>query len=71
MRDLQNPHTVAFYASMYEAQQAGEDYAQAFAAYVQSSYPRTGSSEDYAMWSASGYADAADRVVRDMPVWEA
>jgi hypothetical protein len=71
IQSLQNPHTVAYYAAQYEAQQAGQDYTAAFAAYVNTSYPRAGSPEDYAVWSAGGYADAADRVVRDLPVWEA
>jgi len=67
---LQNPHTVAYYAAMYEADQAGREYGAAYAAYAVSAR-RDGSPEDYATWLASGYADAAYRVVRNMSVWEA
>lgn len=70
MLDLQNPHTVTYWAAMYEAKQAHAEWREAWAAFTGPA-ARSGSPEDYAMWFASGYADAAERVIRDMPVWEA
>lgn len=71
MFDLQNRHTVAYWAAMYEAKQAERDFSEAWGAFRATGHMSLGSPEDYAMWSAGGYADAAQRLVRDMPVWEA
>ena len=65
---LTNPHTRAYYAAMYEAEQAERDFTAALDAF-RATGARTGTSEDYAVWHAGGYADAAQRRVRDMSVW--
>jgi hypothetical protein len=70
MFNLQNPHTVAYYAAMYEMDYADAEYRQSYAAFTDSG-ARAGSPEDYNTWATAHYADAAQRVVRDMPVWEA
>lgn len=70
MWDLQNEHTVAFYAAQYEAEQAERDTREAHDAYRDTNY-RSGSAEDYALWSACGYLNATEKLVRDLSVWEA
>lgn len=70
MHDLQNPRTVAYWAAHYEAAQALRDSSAAWAAFQQTGQ-RVYSPEDYALWSAHGYAVTAAYVVRDLPVWEA
>lgn len=68
---LDNPHTVAFYAAAYEADQADRDFREAHAARMAQSVTDTNQVAEYAMYSATGYADAAERLVRALPVWEA
>ena len=68
MADLSNPHTVAYYAAQYEAEQAERDYSEAYA-YMQTR-PHHNYTAEYATWSSGGYADTAHHLVRDMPVWE-
>lgn len=63
---LTNEHTRAYYAAMYEAEQAERDFSEIYEALMGAAY----GPEDYALWSIGGYIDAAQRVVRDMPVWE-
>jgi hypothetical protein len=46
------------FASMLEAWQAERDYSAAFEAFIESG-ARAGSPQDYALWSAGGYFDAA------------
>lgn len=64
------PETLAWYAACLEAEQAERDFTEAHRA-MKSTGGRAGSPQDYAVWAGGGYADAADRLVRDMPVWEA
>lgn len=68
MWDLQNPHTVAYYAAMYEAEQAARDFVDAHHIFLTT--PTWGSDQDYAMWHAGAYLDTAEQLVEDMPVWE-
>lgn len=68
MADLSNPHTVAYYAAQYEADQAARDFTDAHHAFL--TEPTWGSDQDYAAWHAGAYLDTAERLVRDMPVWE-
>lgn len=70
MMNLQHPHTVAYYAALYEADQAYRDYSETHEEFI-SSGGRAGSPLDYAVWSTAGYAHTAHLAVRDMPVWEA
>lgn len=67
---LTNPHTRAYYAACYEAQQAERDFSDAYAAFM-STGARAGSPEDYAVWSTGRYADSASQTVRNMLVWGA
>lgn len=69
MYDLSSPRTRAYYAAMYEAEQAERDYSSAYRRMAWAG-ALAGSPEDYAVFSAGGYADSAHRVVRDMPVME-
>lgn len=70
MYDLQDPHTVAYWAAQYEAEQADRDFSEQFIA-VKGMRRAEYTPADYALWSAGGYADSALRVVREMPVWDA
>lgn len=70
MKDLQNPHTVAYYAAVYEAEQADRDFGEAYRALQATGFHR-GGPEDYATWSVGGYVRHAQRLVRRLPVWEA
>ena len=70
MFNLQNPGTVAYYAAQYEALAAEADFVAAHAAWRDEPSATLWTALEYAMWSASGYIDAADRVTRAMPVWE-
>lgn len=70
MRNFQDSSTAAYWAAVYEAEQAARDFGEAYRAFVASG-ARAGSPADYAVWSTSAYAEACDRLVRTMPVWEA
>lgn len=63
-----HPSALGYYAALLEAAQAERDLNEAWCALVASG-ERAGSPEDYALWHAGAYADAAHRVVRDLPVW--
>lgn len=69
MFNLQNPHTVEFMAAMYEANQAEADFVAAHRAWRNQPVSSTDTALEYALWSAGGYLDAADRVTRTIPVW--
>lgn len=66
---LTNPHTRAYYAACYEAEQAEREFSETYASLAATGY-RAGSPEDYALWSVGSYADSTARLVRTMPVWE-
>jgi hypothetical protein len=68
---IQNPHTVTYYAAVLEAEQAEREFGEAYRAWAGQSASVSSQTLDYALWSAAGYADAAERLVRDLPVWEA
>lgn len=63
-----HPNTLEYYAATLEADQADRDFKSAFDALVESG-ARAGSPQDYAVWHAGHYADAAWSLVRDLPVW--
>jgi hypothetical protein len=67
---LTNPHTRAYYAAMYEAEQAQRDFSEVYHA-AKPHFTGHALHAEYGVWHAGGYADAADRAVRDLPVWEA
>lgn len=63
------PETLEWYAAYLEAEQAARDYSAAYQAFIAGGAV-VHSSADYAMWSTAGYANTAERGVRDMPVWQ-
>lgn len=57
---------IEIYAAQLEAGQADRDFSEAYEALRAAGSPM-GSREDYAMWSAAGYADAAHRAIPSPP----
>lgn len=69
MNDLQIPQSREFNAAQYEAEQAERDFSEVYQAWLAA--PAYSTQEDFAIWHASGYATAASRLVRALPVWDA
>jgi hypothetical protein len=64
------PETLEWYAAYLEADQAAREFGEAYRTFIAEGR-RVHSPADYAMWSTAGYANTAERGVRDMPVWQA